>query len=367
MAIPNHRSVTLGIELEAYTIRVPEYRIGREMAFPRRGAAERGERFARDSTIGTEYNSRPFSTIREGLFALHAGLRKYGRTRYRHRSQPHRGHEILLVGGWRDRYAGAHIHLALADRELDKPLAARLAWHLHDHIPFLIALGANSPVWQDELTDRASNRVARASSKYFRPLKRGELFQRSYDEMLWSRARNLKPATLEIRVLDSNLPEFVLMGACVVKAVALNWLARRPAANRVRASDYLKSRKAAAERGTRAELCWNGEWVSVPRYLDKFVWEHRDVLDEMDIPEEVWIPFKLLKRRINGATLLGAAAAASQAEQPRAWQRAFARRYVAAIGELLAGNTLVDFADQLGVGLPDLERVWLGRRNLDLA
>jgi hypothetical protein len=283
------------------------------------------------------------------------------------RSPAINGHEILLVGGWRDRFAGAHVHVSIADRELTKPLAKKLAWHLHDHLPLLIAMGANSPVWDDEITECASNRVSRASHKYFRPIARGELYQRTYDEMLWSRGRLTKPATLEVRVLDSNLPEIVLAAACVVKAVTLSWLARRPAANLISAENYLSSRKDAAVRGARARLCWNGEWISVPRYLDKFVWAHRHFLDEMDVPEEVWLALKLLKRRINGATMLGEAARTAQREHPRAWQRGFAERYVAAIAELLEGNTLLDFADRLGVALPDLERVWLGRRNLEIA
>ena len=361
-----HRNVVVGLELEAYSIRLPDYTIGRQLVFPRPGTSERGERFARDSTIGTEYNSRPFATIREGFFLLRSGLRKYGSRRYRSRKKRGGNHELLLVGGWTDRFAGAHIHLSLAHRELTKEVAGRLARHLHDHIPFLIALGANSPVWAGRITDVASNRMVRASPKYFRPIARGELYQRMYDEMLFSRARKTKPGTLELRVLDANVPEFVLAATCVMKAAALNWLAGRPATNRTSAADYLKARQDAASRGVRARLCWNGKWVTVPRYLDLFIWEHRHFLDEMDIPDEIWTAVKLIKRRINGSTLVGRAAQLAYEEHPRTWQRHFAKRYAEGLNELLSGNTLFDFADRLGVELPDMDSVWLGRRNLDL-
>lgn len=361
----SHRSVIAGLELEAYSIRLPDYTIGRQILFPRKGTSEKGERFLRDSTIGTEYNSRPFATIREGYFLLRSGLRKYGSRRYRSRKRSVSGHELLLVGGWTNRFAGAHIHLSLADRELTKETARGLAEHLHDHIPFLIAMGANSPVWASRITEVASNRIVRA--KYFRPIARGELFQRMYDELLFSRARKTKPATLELRVLDANLPEFVLAATCMLKAVALNWLAGASATNQISPADYLKARQAAAELGVRARLCWNGKWVTVPRYLDLFIWAHRHFLEEMDVPEEIWIAVRLIKRRINGSTLIGKAARRAFDAHPRTWQRHFAERYVEGLNELLSGNTLVDFAERLGLRLPDLDSVWLGRRNLELA
>jgi hypothetical protein len=361
-----HQRVVLGVELEAYTIQIPGFRISRQMAFPRKGVGEKGERFTRDTSIGTEYNSQPFSSIREGLFLLKAGLRKYSLKLYRSTTTPVKGKQLLLVGGWRDRFAGAHLHLSLADRELSKPEAKRLAWHIHDHIPFLVAVGANSPVWADRITEVASNRVDRASQQYFRPIARTELTLRTYDEMLYSRGRKLKPATLEIRVLDSNIPEYVLAAATVVKAVALNWLDRRPAPNRVSKAAYTRSRQDAAARGMRARLCWNGRWVTVPRYLDLLVWSLRHIFAEMDVPEEIWTTFLLLKRRLNGAAVLAQAANLAYAEHPQTWQQRFARRYAEALDHLLSGNSPLDFVKRLRLPLPNLHGVWVGRKNLRL-
>ncbi len=48
-------------------------------------------------------------------------------------------------------------------------------------------------------------------------------------------------------------------------------------------------------------------------------------------------------------------------------QRHFAEGYVEGLNELPSGNTLFDFAEKLRVELPDLDSIWLGRRNLEPA
>ena len=57
----------MGVELETYSIALPEYRICRELHFPKRALVEKGERFTRDASIGSEYNSKVFVTIRRFL------------------------------------------------------------------------------------------------------------------------------------------------------------------------------------------------------------------------------------------------------------------------------------------------------------
>ena len=359
--------ISLGVELESYTILAPGFRISREMAFPRPGVGERGERFGRDASVGTEYNSRPFQTIREGFFLLKAGLRKYSLKLYRTKSRSLKGRQLLLVGGWRDRFAGAHLHVSVTGEELTKSRARHLAWHLHDHLPLLIAISANSPVWGDELSEIASNRVERASRIYFHPIPRRGLTSRAMDEMTFSRGRKTKPPTLELRVMDSNLPEFVMVAACIVKAAALAWRSGRRASNLIPQSAYLCSRSDAARRGMKAHLCWNGEWLTVRSYLDRFVWVHREEFEHMDIPQDVWTTFKLLKKGLNGSAILTEAVRRAHQEHPQTWQRRFAKRYVAAIDHLLAGHSILDFMERLGVEVPDLDEVWLGRRRMKLA
>src|SRR5215467_13179781 len=111
--------VIIGVEIEAYSIGHDDYKIGRRTSRPRPGLSEKGERFTRDTSIGSEYNSRPFSTTREALFLLKAGLRKYLRENYRGDTEKHERLIPLLVGGWTNRSAGTHMHISLADRVLD--------------------------------------------------------------------------------------------------------------------------------------------------------------------------------------------------------------------------------------------------------
>jgi hypothetical protein len=364
--VPFHERLVCGIELEGYTILLPGHAISRKMAFHRKGTAEKGERFGRDSSIGTEYNSRPFSTLREGFFLLKAGLRKYNTSLYRTKTVPRAGRRVFLVGGWRDRFAGAHVHFSIAGKKLERGEARRLAWHLHDHIPLFVAMAANSPVWADAITPHASNRVLKGTKAYFRPIARDALRSRPYDEMTLSRGRKTKPPTLELRVMDSNIPEYVLAVTALAKACLLACLRGEKASNRVSHYRYLRGRLDAARHGMRARLCWNGEWITAPEYLDRFIWVYRKELKEMDVPHEIWETFKYLKRGANGSMILGKAAREAYGEHPQTWQSRFAKRYTAAIDALLSGRTLSEFMRRLNVKPPSVKDTWLGRRKLKL-
>lgn len=364
LTVDFHKRIVSGIELEGYTILTPSFRVSRKMAFYRKGTAEKGERFTRDSSIGTEYNSRPFSTVREGYFLLKAGLRKYNTSLYRSKSPERKGRQVFLVGGWRDRFAGTHIHLSVEGMKLARADAVKLAEHLHDHIPLLVAITANSPVWAGKITQHASNRVLKGTKSYFRPITRKGLTSREFDEMLYSRGRRTKPPTLEIRAMDSNIPEFTMAALCVAKAAALGWLRGRKVTNKISYYRYLRGRVDAARHGMRARLNWNGEWIDTTEYLNRFVWAYREELKAMDIPYEIWTTLKLLKKGHNGASLLLKAAEEAYNEHPQTWQQRFARRYAAAIQTLLSGNSIEDFIRGLGIRVPKTGGTSLGRAGL---
>ncbi len=358
-----HKRVLIGVELEAYSIGSADYQIGRRLSRPRPGLSEDGERFTRDTSIGSEYNSRPFETVREASFLLKSGLRKYMRKLYRSQ-HPGRKHTVpLLVGGWSNRFAGTHLHISIADRTLDRDDACSLARHIHDHIPFLIAIGSNSPIWAKQITTRASNRFLRATDIYFRPVTRGELTSQDTHEMVFSPGRKRKPPTLELRVLDSNLPQYVVAALALVKAISLRWLKRKAATNRIHHSEYVWARLDAGTRGMRCTLPWQGEWMLARQYLDRFLWEYREEFEQMDIPAEVYDVLRLVKRGYTGARLIHEAAVIAKREHPQTWQRRFAKRYSEGLANLLSGNSLWDFAAALQVELPDVSDVWLGRRN----
>ena len=86
----------------------------------------------------------------------------------------------------------------------------------------------------------------------------------------------------------------------------------------------------------------------------------------MDIPQEIWTVLKLLKRGYNGSRIISEAVAAAHARHPQTWKRRFAKRYIEAIGRLLSGEDLLRFSKLMGVKLPSVSGVALGRRGLRL-
>ncbi|MCC6809921.1 MAG: hypothetical protein IT381_21005 [Deltaproteobacteria bacterium] len=357
----DQKQVIIGAEIEAYSIALSDYTIGRRTSRPRPGVSERGERFTRDTSIGSEYNSKPFTTTREALFLLKSGLRKYLRDLYRGETDDDERLVPLLVGGWTNRSAGTHLHISLAEQALNDDDVRALAEHIHDQIPLLLAISANSPVWDRRMTRFQSNRVLKGGDSYFAPLERGDVSTRDLQELRFSPGRKLKPPTLELRFLDSNLPEFVVASMVIVKAIVLRWLSNKGPVNVLDGEEYLRAREQAATKGMRTKLPWKGEWKPARTVLDRFLWEHRDELLAMDVPKEVWDTFKLLKRGYNGSRMVTEAIHAAKREHAQTWQRRFAKRYSEGLELLLNGNTIFDFAEAVHVPLPAIDNVWLGR------
>jgi gamma-glutamyl:cysteine ligase YbdK (ATP-grasp superfamily) len=293
-------------------------------------------------------------------------LRKYNTQLYRSQTRSRKGRQILLVGGWNDRFAGTHIHLSLADRAMKFGEAQKLAAYIHDHLPLIMAIMTNSPVWDDRITCMASNRILKGSKKYFHPIMREGLTKREFDEMTYSHGRVTKPPTLELRGMDSNIPEFVMAAACIIKACVMAYLRRKKSANVLTHYRYLRSRQDAARKGMQAKLCWNDEWLPATEYLDRFFWVYRKELKEMDIPYEIIMVFKLLKKGINGSSMIHEAAQKAYETHPQTWQKRFAKRYDKGINLSLSGNSLAEFMQELKIKLPNLSQVWLGRKKMGL-
>lgn len=351
--------ISMGVELETYSIALPEYRICREIQFPRPSSVEEGERFTRDDSIGSEYNSKVFKTIREAFFLLKSGLRKYSRFKS---SGAQNRHAIFPIGGWTDRFAGTHLHLALGDDKFTFEQARRLSDYLHDHLPFLIALTGNSPVWREKITPHNSNRVLLGSKTYCQVTKRGVLHKRHFREIVFNRGGKKKSPTLEIRICDSVLPEYIAAALCVCLAVAKRWLKRKQPYNHSTHTNYLSARDQAVRFGPRAKLVWTNHWLNVKDYTDLFFRKYAEELDRMDIPDDVIRVFKYLKRGWNQSEIIRKASALCMNKHRPTWQRRFAKRYSNAVQELLDGNSYEQFTRRLGVKLPSVDRVWLGRK-----
>ncbi len=354
------KRVSLGVEVETYTIRLKNLRIGRHVMLPRKWVVESQEDFHHDRSIGIEYNSRPFYSIREALFGIKMGLRK-SIASYKF-GKPNGKYTLFFAGTWRDRFAGTHYHVGLGEDGMPFEDALRLSCHLHGHLPLLIALLANSPVFETGISGIDSNRFLHAEKKYFYPLEHGELDHEYKEEMTFNKDRTKRIPTLEIRPCDANLPEIVAAGLVIVKAVTLAWLSRRPAENINRLERHLESRLNAAKHGPKATLYWNDRPLRTDAYVDRFFRAYAPQLSKMDIPQEVLDVFRLFKLGWNGAGILRRACRRHQRSHPRTWQRYFAGDYVEAIDALLNGETLSCFIRSLGLRPPQTRDVLLGGR-----
>lgn len=353
-------ALTMGVELETYSIALPDYRICRELHFPKRSIVEKGERFTKDVSIGSEYNSRVFNTIRESFFLLKSSLRKY--THFKSEEESKERFVIFPTGGWTDRFAGSHIHLALGKNGIDYASAKKMATHLHDHIPFLIVLAGNSPVWREKITKFSSNRLLKGAATYCHITKRGTLPKHKYRELTYNKGGKKKPPTLELRVCDSSIPEYFGALLTVCRAVALRCLAKKASLNHSTSENYAKAREQAIRLGVKAKLCWNNHWMSVGDYGDIFFRKYEEELDKMDVPDEVLRIFKYLKKEWNQAEVIRKSSERCWKKHKQTWQRQFAKKYFTAIQELLDGNSFEQFSARLGVRLPSIDRTWLGRK-----
>jgi len=349
----------MGVEVEFFTICMPGHRITRTIVQPHKHVTEKGERFTVDQSIGTEYDSMVFYTMREALFLLKSGLRKFVLKRYPY-SRQRNIESIAFLGGWMDRFAGAHFHIARGPSGIQKREAEKLAEHVHDHIPFLIALCANSPVWRGKITKNASNRFLLGSKEYCCATERGDLDRYHYDEINYNTARGSKPPTLELRICDSNIPEYLCAALVILRADALACLRGRRASNVCSHKNYLLARKSAAKEGVDATLFWNNRRVSVPSYVDLFFKYYRREIGEMDMPGELLDVFRFFKLGLNGAEIIRRSCISLRRKHPKAWRRQFGKKYALAIEHVLDGGTLKSLSRQLGVRLPEAKRVDLG-------
>jgi gamma-glutamyl:cysteine ligase YbdK (ATP-grasp superfamily) len=357
------KTISMGVELETYSIALPEYRICRELLFPKRSIIEKGERFTRDVSIGSEYNSKVFYTIREAYFLLKSGLRKYSQFQDSKDGKDSKKSDVIFpVGGWIDRFAGMHVHLASHKNGISYRDAKELAKRIHDFIPFIIAISGNSPVWREKINSCSSNRLLRGSDKYCKAAPSHKLYKHRFREITYNKGGKKKPPTLELRVCDAGIPEYIAAVLVVLRAVALRWLYKGQSHNKSTHENYLKARENAMRHGPRARLVWTNHWMSTADYVDIFFRKYEEELEKMDIPEDVIRVFKYLKKGWNQADLIRIASERFWKKHRPTWQRQFATRYAPAIEELLNGNSLELFAKRLGVKLPSIERTWLGRK-----
>lgn len=360
--------ITNGIEIESYLIKNFEI-LERKFIKPRKGAVEEGEEFTDDITIGNEYISPVFDDINEGFFLLKNGLRKY-----RTFTDSGMDYQIGLFGTWFKDPAGVHIHIGLGEEGIQKKEASPLMEYLHDYLPFIITLCANSPVYSGEngepqLTPNASNRMLLFGKEHCKSISKKEIKLMKDDhwnEINYNAVRKEKPPTIEIRVADSNIPEFIIAATAVVRVLTIASICGKPSPNKLSVKLYEESKLNAAKFGVKASLYWNDERVSMGQYIDKFFDFFHDEIEQEDLAGEILDVFRWAKLGWNNAVIIRKGIENVKAlykSKKFNWVKQFLTRYSEALAALLDGNNLIEYARQLYVDLPEIEDVQLGEKD----
>lgn len=343
VVIDEETPITIGVEIEFYTILTKDKRISRDILLPRGRTSEEGGKFTVDKSIGSEYVTKPFENITEALCTIVRDLSKHANSSNNPDALP------LPIGGWNDRFAGAHFHIGFKERGLEKEEARTLANYIHDHIPFIIAISANSPIWRRKVTGYSSNRVLRGGEKYCIPIVKGVLNQNHYREMNFNPENKHKPPTLEIRVCDSNIPPYVCTVITILRILTSAWRNGRKAYNSLTHETYLQGRANAARRGVKALLYWNGRPVTVSEYLRLFTLSYVDEVSVLDIPPSILEAFSLLEKGWNHAEAIRHVAVNSKKKFGREWEKDIAVKLASAMKILLDEGSLKNYYSALGL------------------
>jgi len=341
--VEEEEAITIGVEIECYTILSKDGKISRRIITPGIKPSKTGERFTVDKSIGIEYVSKPFESVKDALQAISSGLEKYADSPLADNALP------LPVGGWNDRFAGTHFHLGFKDKGFRREEAASLASYIHDHIPFIIAVSANSPIWRRRITEYSSNRLMRGGSRYCIPVAKGDLNQNHYREMNFNPENKHKPSTLELRVCDSNIPPYVCSVMTILRILALAWRNGRDPCNDLPHEAYLETRDEAARMGAAARLYWRGKHVTVGEYLTLLLDNYSEEASVLDIPKQVGEVFNLLSGNWNNAEALRRAAIKLEKRFGRDWERRMALKLASALKTLLNGGSLKNYHEALGL------------------
>ncbi len=362
--------ITNGVESESYLIKNFSI-INKGHIKPRLEAIEPGEIFTNDETIGNEYNSVVFDDINEGLFLLKYGLRKY-RTFCVRRAD----YQIGLFGTWLGYPAGAHIHIGF-DREegIKKKEALPLMRYLHDYLPMILAICSNSPIFPSnpekgpEITHLASNRISLYGEAQCKIRNKKDMRQYRFDhwtEIDYNDYRREKPPTIEIRIADSNLPEFVIAAVIIIRVLAIAYLKGKASPNRLIDKNYIVSRENAARDGVNCTLYWNNKEISFSEYIDLF-FDYFSEEIEMEAPNNFILDiFRLAKLGWNNANITRESIKETKvtySNKKYDWKKQFLKKYCKALSSLLDGNSLQEFVNMLNIELPSIKKVKLGKIN----
>lgn len=362
-------TISMGIEVETFSIDVNNLEIKPIAPIYPKNGIERDEDFKDDDTIGSEYNSAVFSTINEAFFRIKAGLRKYFVN-----IEQKEDFRIALIGSYTHKadIAGVHYHVGFGKEEgLSIREAGFIAPHIHQHIPFLIAITANSPILDSKMTKNASNRYIEMYELMFstvdrKRLNREEIVFTSHSEeinLALNRGKN-KPPTLEVRVADSNIPEYIIAGLFIIHISIMGAVKGKRKWKHYKLEKFERDKLDAAIKGARASIHWNRAKLTIPNYIDAFFNFYRQEIKESNVPQDVLTVFRLAKKKWVMADILRDAYYNIQKkfnETEDVVKKQFVLKFLGAQQKNLNGENLAKFARNLNVRLPDLTKVRLGR------
>ncbi|MBD3186578.1 hypothetical protein GF325_07115 [Candidatus Bathyarchaeota archaeon] len=291
---------TIGMEVESFTIDTERLEILAQAPFypDNKVGVELDENFTNDVTIGSEFNSPVFTSINKAAFRMKSSLRKYSMNMAEARNR-----QIALLGSFTDELdtAGVHYHLGFKDTvEIDDIVLYKVAVAIHQQVPFLIAILANSSLLRGADTSFSSNRLIHNGPAMFRAISREKIgamkTTKPFHELYYSPPKGKKPHTLEIRVCDSNLPEYIIAGFFIIKTVTIGAIAGKKAWEQYNHQQYIQDRLNVARNGMNATIHWNGQGLNVPQYIDKFFKDYKRVIELLQFEKDVLAPFKLAKK-----------------------------------------------------------------------
>jgi len=367
-ALIKYPNMTMGIEVESFSIDLESLEFKSLAPIYIKEGLEKGEKYFYDKTIGSEYNSPVFTSLNEAFFRIKTGLRKYfinlGEDEMK---------RIALIASYSntDNTAGIHYHVAPEEEVLSDDEADRIAPYIHQQIPFLIAITANSPILDGKITDLASNRMIYNGESMCAALNREHLEGLAgfshFDEINLTAKREDKPPTLEVRVADSNIPEYIIAGLFIV-SIAVNSAIKGEKLWNLKhynQREYEAERMVAANFGAKAEFKFNKARLTIPKYIDAFFNFFKDEIEESNVSEDVLTVFKLAKKGWVMADIVRESWNKIKKEDPDKSEdivsKIFAAKYIQAQERNLDGENIKTFAKLLGVQLPRLNEVKLGK------
>ena len=134
----------------------------------------------------------------------------------------------------------------------------------------------NSPIIEEAMTEFASNRLIKNGNFMFTPLIRSvlkEIIMKTshVNEINYSKANGeKKPPTLEVRVADSNIPEYICAGLFILNVAIMGAIRGKKLWKYYDHLSYMEDRLNVAKRGINASIHWNKAKLRLPKYIDAF-------------------------------------------------------------------------------------------------